>query len=107
MIAAHPGSLIFGPEEFGGFGIRHLYTETQGRKIDSIISHLRANTQLGQAININVSYLQLLAGFEDPILTSRDPIPYIPHNWLLQLRDFLSEINARLKIQDLWLLKWQ
>jgi hypothetical protein len=35
-----PRSLIFGPKEFGGFGIRHLYTEMQGMKINSVISHL-------------------------------------------------------------------
>jgi hypothetical protein len=35
-----PRSILFGPEEFGGYGIRHLYTEMQGMKINLIISHL-------------------------------------------------------------------
>jgi hypothetical protein len=89
-----PRSLIYGPEEFGGFGIHHLYTEMQGLKINSIISHLRAKTPLGLLIKVNLEYLQLIAGIESPILSSFEPLPYISHNWLMQLRDFLIEINA-------------
>jgi hypothetical protein len=35
-----PRDLIFGPEEFGGFYIRHLLTEMMGMKLDSIISDI-------------------------------------------------------------------
>jgi hypothetical protein len=79
----------------------------QGRKIDSIISHLRANTPLGKSIRINIDCLQLIAGTESPIFMSRDPLPYIQHNWLLQLRDFMIEINAKIDIQELWIPKRQ
>jgi hypothetical protein len=102
-----PRSLIFGPTEFGGFGVRHLYTEMMGLKIDSIISHLRANKQLGQATKMNIDYLQLHTGIEAPILTSRESLTYISHNWLIQLWEFLLEINAKLDIQGLWIPKRQ
>jgi hypothetical protein len=40
-------ALIFGPKEYGGFGLRHLYTEMEGMKLELMISHIRAKTALG------------------------------------------------------------
>jgi hypothetical protein len=42
-----PRDLIFGPEEFGGFNIQHLFTEMMGTKLDTLISHIRASSNLG------------------------------------------------------------
>jgi hypothetical protein len=42
-------SIVFGPPEFGGIGIKHLYTEMMGMKLNTLMSHLRANSTLGQA----------------------------------------------------------
>jgi hypothetical protein len=48
-------ALIYGPSEYGGFGVRHLYTEMMGMKLDTIISHLRAGTQLGTLLLITIT----------------------------------------------------
>jgi hypothetical protein len=98
-------ALLYGPAEFGGFGIRHLYTEMMGMKLDTVVSHLRADTQLGKAFRINLNYLQLTAGITEPILESSTPLVYIDNNWILHLRQFLNEINGKLEIQDIWLPK--
>ena len=37
-------AILFGPEEFGGIGLKHLFTEMMGMKLDSVISHVRANS---------------------------------------------------------------
>jgi hypothetical protein len=102
-----PRALIYGPSEFGGFGIRHLYTEMVGMKLDTVVSHLRADTQLGKAFRINLNYLQLTAGILEPVLESRTPLPYIDNNWVTHLRQFLNEINAKMEIQNKWLPKLQ
>jgi hypothetical protein len=68
-----PRALIYSPSEFGGFGIRHLYTEMLGMKLDTVVSHLRAETQFGKAFRINLNYLQLTAGISEPILESCTP----------------------------------
>jgi hypothetical protein len=100
-------ALIYGPSEYGGFGVRHLYTEMMGVKLETVISHLRAESELGTSIIININYLQLLAGTSKPILEPNIDISYIPMNWILHLRQFFIEINATLEIQDLWLPKQQ
>jgi hypothetical protein len=75
-----PRDLIFGPEEFVGFNVRHLFTEMMGMKLDSIISHMRSDSSLGKAIVININYIQVILGLEKPILSSTQCIPYMDMN---------------------------
>jgi hypothetical protein len=35
-----PRAVVYGPAGYGGLGIRHLYTEMMGMKIESMISHI-------------------------------------------------------------------
>jgi hypothetical protein len=57
-------ALVYRPAEFGGLGVRHLYTETLGMKIDTVMSHIRAQSDLGTSFIININYIQLLSGLE-------------------------------------------
>jgi ribonuclease HI len=98
-----PRALIHGPSEMGGCEIPHLYTEMMGLKIESVMAHIRADSLLGKSFRININYIQLLTGLEDPIFMSRDNIGYITDNWLLHLRNYLLEINGSFTIKDLWL----
>jgi hypothetical protein len=100
-------ALIYGPMEYGGFGVQHLYTEMMGIKLETVISHIRANSQLGISMIININFIQLHAGIGTPIFESKADLSYVSMNWLLHLRQFLIEINATLEIQGLWLPKQQ
>jgi hypothetical protein len=100
-------ALIYGPSEYGGFGVRHLYTEMMGMKVESIVSHIRAGTELGTSFIININHIQLLSGIGEPIFMSKADISYNPMNWLLHVRQFLWEINATMDIKDLWLPRIQ
>jgi hypothetical protein len=71
-----PRALVYGPTEFGGFGVRYLYTEMLGMKLYTVVSHLWADTQLGKSFRINLNYLQLTAVITEPILESRVAIPH-------------------------------
>jgi hypothetical protein len=65
--------LIYGPSEYGGFGVCHLYTEMMGMKLETLISNLRAESELRTSILIKINYLQLLAETSKPIMESLDP----------------------------------
>jgi hypothetical protein len=71
--------------EYGGFGVRHIYTEMMGMKLETVISHIRAGSQLGSSFIININYTQLHTGIGTPIFLSRDDISYVPMNWMLHL----------------------
>jgi hypothetical protein len=80
-----PRDLLFGPEEVGGFNIKHLFTEMMGMKLDTIIIHVRADSNLGKAIVININYTQMISGLETPILASSQNITYMDTNWILHI----------------------
>lgn len=95
-------ALIHGPSELGGANIPHLYTEMMGMKLETFISHIRANTILGQSFKINLNYIQLIAGISTPIFESNADLSYIDDNWILHLRDYLIQINGQLALKDIW-----
>jgi hypothetical protein len=78
-----------------------------GMKLETIISHIRAGSQLGTSMIININFIQLHAGTGTPSFESKEELSYVLMNWLLHLRQFLNEINATLEIKDLWLPKKQ
>ena len=98
-------ALIHGPTEMGGANVPHLFTEMMGMKLESFISHIRADTVLGESMKININYLQLISGRELPLFESNDNIDYIPENWLTHLRNYLIEINGQIKIKGIWKAK--
>jgi hypothetical protein len=57
-----------------------------GMKINAVIRHLRAKSGLGKLIIMNIKYLQLTAGLEEPVFMTTN-------NWLLHLREFLIQIS--------------
>jgi hypothetical protein len=95
--------LIHGQTAVGGAKIPHLYTEMMGMKlVETIISHIRANTVLGKSIRININLLQLCARIEQPLFLCHDDLKYLNNNWLLHLRDYLLQINGTLHVKNLW-----
>jgi hypothetical protein len=100
-------ALIYGPTEYWGFGVQHLYTKMMGMKLETVISHICASSQLGTSIIINTNFIQLHAGIGTPIFESKEDIFYVPMNCLLHLRQFLIEINANLEVKGLWIPKLQ
>jgi hypothetical protein len=97
-----PRALIHGPSKMGGCEIPHLFTEMMGMKIESIISHIRANSVFGKYFRININYLQLCSGLETPLFSSRDDIGYLPDNLLTHLRNYIIENNGTFEIKQLW-----
>ena len=86
----------------GGAGVPHLYTEMMGMKLESFISHIRADTILGKSFKINLNFIQLIAGTETPIFESTEDLSYVPDNWIMHLRNYICEINGSIKINNIW-----
>jgi hypothetical protein len=100
---SNPQALIYGPTKFDGFRVQHLSMEMLSMKIDTVIVHLRANTQLGKAFCINLNYLQLTAGITEPVLESSIPLTYIDNNCILHLRQICIGKEGKLEIQKIWI----
>lgn len=62
--------------------------------------HLRARTEIGTLVMINLQWIQLHAGISTPFMESKAKIPYIK-NWFSGLREFLIKIQGSLIIKDI------
>ena len=97
-----PRAIVYGPREFGGLNLCHLYTEQCIIKIGTFISHVRANTTLGRIMMLNLDWTQLYSGRGTPVLQSKDEISYIPDNWFIHFREFLLSVSGAIKIPNAW-----
>jgi hypothetical protein len=72
-------------------------------KLETIISHIQAETEQSTLFIMNINHIQLQAGIGQAIFMPNCNISYVPMNWLLHIRQFLWRIKATLDIQDFWL----
>lgn len=98
-----PQAIMYGPKEFGGAGIPHLYTECRIQQITTLIMHIRSKTDLGRLFMINLNWLQLTIGVGTSLFKNTDPICYVENNWFFGIRQFLQQINGKLVIPALFL----
>ena len=77
-----PRSIVFAPKQFGGIGIPPFNVIITQRKIKFLYKHIRARTEIGKVMLINLQWAQVQAGRVNPIFTSDDRIDYIENSWV-------------------------
>ena len=71
------------------------------RKIKFLYKHLRARTEIGKVIIINLQWDQVQAGRVNPIFTSDDRIDYIENNWVIHLHNELKCMAGKILCTDI------
>ena len=64
-----PRSIVFAPTHIGGIGITPFNVIITQRKIKFLYRHIRANTEIGKVLIINLQWAQVQAGRVNLILT--------------------------------------
>lgn len=94
-----PTAIRFGPTTMGGLGLMDLRTESGVEMIKYFRHEIYGNTQVGQLLLLQVQASQLEAGITNPLL--KEPtllIPYLTSNWVLSMRQFMSNHNIRISL---------
>jgi ribonuclease HI len=98
-----PAAVVYGPPTLGGIGLRHLYAEQGTMQVQIVIQHLRAYTQVGATILIQLNWAQLVSGRSKGILEI--PMENLPHLddelWIQTMRRFLRVSQVTLHIDDI------
>ena len=102
--SSFPRAVIFAPKTLGGIGLVPLNTIITQRKITFMLRQLRANTDLGRVLLINLRWAQVQAGCREPIFTSNKNIDYIENAWAIQLHKALSDMEGKLLIHQFLLI---
>jgi ribonuclease HI len=98
-----PAAIVYGPPSLGGIGLRHLFAEQGTMQVQIVIQHLRAYTQVGATILIQLNWAQLVSGRSKSILEI--PQSYLPQLddelWIQTMRRFLTLSQLKLHIPDI------
>jgi hypothetical protein len=100
-----PRSVVYGPSHLGGLGLRHLFSESYTKKIDTVVCHINAKTPLGNLFRINLNWYQQLLGSAQLVLLGIYKRLYVPSNWFTSIGHFFKTISAQIRMQDLWALR--
>jgi hypothetical protein len=94
--------VVYGPTHLGGLGLRHLFSESYTKKIETVVCHINAKTPLGDLFRINLNWYQQLLGSAPLVLLGLYKRLYVPSNWFTGIGHFLKTISAQIRIRDLW-----
>ena len=94
-------AIVHGPTMYGGLGLPDVYTRQNQHHIKYMIKQLRWNNTLANNILTALDNVQLASGFVSPILEHTDTdMDFIDRGWIVDLRERLNEIGAKLWIED-------
>ena len=96
-----PCPLAFGPIESGGIGLHDFNAYLLSTKIQYLLRHLRANTQIGHLLLIILQWAQLQSGIGQSILQWTKPLPYLESTWLSHIQEDLWQISGTRYIPQL------
>ena len=63
---------------------------------------LRLGDKVGKLLTIQLTWLQLIAGIETPILEETKQLRFLPNIWLTKLRDKLRKLNITIELGQCW-----
>ena len=95
-------AVIYGPEEYGGLGIKNLYVEQSIEQIKAFMQHTRLDSPLGKTMLINLDWAQLIAGIQKPIFEDTRHLPHMEGEWFQSIRHFLHATFGQLKTDNIW-----
>jgi hypothetical protein len=92
-----PREIVFAPLKYQGTGMRHLFNLQGSDSTRLLIQEMnQADTTTSKLLTALLDTIQLEAGIGRPILEDCRSLDYIEWGWVIQIRDFLSHINAKI-----------
>ena len=96
-------AIVYGPNIYGGIGMRNLWHEQGLAKLDTLVKHLRVpQSDATKHAHISIAWNQYIAGIGSPILASASdtPIHYLNTVWIPDLVHFLQANDIKLELQQ-------
>ena len=97
-----PKAVVYGPIGAGGMGFHHLFAIQALQKLQQIFKAYRHNTTLCSIFQTYFSWVQHIAGTTTSIFRDTTTIiPQLQHEqWIMTLRQYLSQAHLQLQIPD-------
>jgi hypothetical protein len=90
--------MVFGPREYGGIGVRHLYIEQGSQQTATFMRHYRNGGRIGRALRIGLQWFQLINGISyDSFEQLNRPLRHAVGSWFISIRQYLTVSGFGLK----------
>ena len=99
--------IVFAPRSSVGLGIQHHGSIILQHKVQNIVKHVRAKSDIGNSFNVVLSWAQHQSGLSQPILSSPTIIPHVESRWIQHLWEGLQKIGGTLVFTDNWVVPRQ
>ena len=94
-------TILFGPLELGGANFRHLHVQQGTGQIMEFMRHWRAYSTAGKLLRIALAWFQDQVGVSYPILANtKTNLPHLESKWITSMRQFLSEHNMSIHVDE-------
>jgi hypothetical protein len=100
-----PRAVVHGPSTYGGIGMKQLYSETCCQKIQTIITNINGETELGFVIWLVLNWLQIVSGIGEPILESSQILNYMDKTWFTAVKGYINDTRVKIVIDNIWIVK--
>ena len=97
-----PRAIVYGPSRYGGMNWSNIKVVSLYEKIKMFVGSVRLQDKVGQMLEIQLSWLQLFAGTQLPILQERTEVPYLPEGWLKNLHQQLTKNEIQIEVSETW-----
>jgi ribonuclease HI len=97
-----PRCVVDAPTMYGGLGFYKIFTEQFGRKIETLISHVNDDSEVGQLVMSDLNLYQITLGTTKPILEGIKPPKYTDNNWLGDIGCYIYKFIGSIQIDKLW-----
>ena len=95
-------AVVFGPSQFGGIEWESALGILIYEQLKMLIGSLRLGDKVGKLLMIQLTWLQLIAGIETPILEETKQLQFLPKVWLTKLREKLRKLNITIELGQCW-----
>ena len=102
-----PRAVVFGPTKYGGMEWDSPLSITLFEQVKLIVGSLRLGDTVGKLLSIQLTWIQLIAGIETPILDEKKSLKYVPTGWITTLRDKLRPLKIDIEIENVWVPRIQ
>ena len=93
-----PRAVVFGPSQYGGMEWDSAIGILIYEQLKMLMGSLRLGDKVGKLLTIQLTWLQLIAGIETPILEETKQLRFLPNIWLTKLRDKLRNLNITIEL---------
>lgn len=93
-----PREIVYATNNHGGLEIMNMPTEQGIAQINTIISHIRADTAVATTIYILIESYQIITGTIESPFKNTEKIHYIESQWLDTVKQFLQHAKATISI---------